>query len=86
MGEGGWQVMCIICNCNKAGDTFLHEHFVAARSMKNAAAAMLICSQTSNSKFEPDRAAENRKRYDKTHKKMVKLIRAWNRLEQEREC
>jgi hypothetical protein len=70
--------MCIICNCGDAGFDFLTDHGAAAGRMRAAKAKMLECSRIAT---EP----EQRKRYDRMHKKMARLIREWNRIEQERE-
>lgn len=73
--------MCIICNAGDAGMLFLNEYAHARHHMKRAADAMLLCSAT-----KPGlKRIDQRKQYNKTHKRMVRLIREWNRLEQFRE-
>jgi hypothetical protein len=70
--------MCIICNCGDIGDEFLCEFGRARASMKSAANWMLKCSQVA-------KTPEQRKSYDATYKRMVRLMSDWNRLEQQRE-
>ena len=72
--------MCIICECgtSDASEEYLMSHEKTKLEMRKAAKAMLECSKVAITK-------EGRKSYDNTHKKMVKLIRDWNRIEQERE-
>lgn len=72
--------MCIICNLDAAdrttgvekADEFLGAFAEASAAMKRASAAMLACSKLD-------------RRYDKTHKRMVAMRRAWNSLEEQRE-
>ena len=73
--------MCIICNLSVKGKehegcqlaiNFINKFEQASHAMKQATNSMLEVK-----KFD--------RNYDNTHKKMVKLMRAWNRLEQERE-
>ena len=64
--------MCIVCNCDEAGDDFLIKFERARSAMKEATEAMRRCS-------------EIHRDYDRTHKLMVKLTREWNRVEQQRE-
>jgi hypothetical protein len=65
--------MCIMCNLGfDKGDEFLFDFVAARHAMEKAAQTMKEC------------AAIHRP-YDRTHKRMVKLIRDWNRIEQERE-
>lgn len=78
--------MCIFCNLvqddpyveGEIAVAFLASFEGSRRTMKEAADRMLECSK---------RAAtpEARRRYNATHKEMVKLIRAWNSLEEKRE-
>lgn len=73
--------MCIICNAGEdalEAHVYLHEHDMARRAMKKAAAAMLAVSKSA-----PD--AADRKRYDRTHKKLVRILRDWNSIEHGRE-
>jgi uncharacterized coiled-coil DUF342 family protein len=70
--------MCIICNCGDDGDEFLTAHSRTSGAMQEAKDAMLKCSQTAT-----DPAV--RKRYDAMHKKITRMLRDWNRIEQERE-
>ena len=70
--------MCVVCNCDDAGLTFLTHAYGASYEMEKAAAAMLQCS-----KVVQDEEAS--RRYDAAHKKMVRLRREWNRIEHERE-
>lgn len=71
--------MCIICNCGSGdGDDFLVTFESARIAMNQAKEAMLKCSKTATSEEAKDR-------YDATHKKMAKLIREWNKLEEFRE-
>ncbi len=64
--------MCIICRCGDDGNRALDAFALSRTAMQRAAVAMKICSAT-----DPG--------YDATHKKMVKLMREWNRLEESRE-
>ena len=73
--------MCIICNCkeySKAPDEFISAFESSRASMKKACDSMKRVSEEAISE-------EHAKRYDRTHKKMVRLLRDWNRIEQERE-
>ena len=79
--------MCIICamevtadlkDINTAED-FLSAFLRARVNMQESARLMKLCSKVA---IRP----ETRKQYDKTHKKMVRLIREWNKLEQFREA
>jgi hypothetical protein len=70
--------MCIICNCGDDGDSFLTAFLNSQRAMRNAQDWMRRCSTHAVD-------AESRKRYDATHKRMVKLMREWNALEEFRE-
>jgi hypothetical protein len=73
--------MCIICNA-KTSDfavEFLSQFDRSRSAMQSAATAMLECSRNAAT---PD----SKKRYDMTHKAMMRLIRDWNRLEQVREA
>jgi len=77
--------MCIICNCTKGGSAeeevanmmkacdFLDSFEVARSSMRRAAGLIHTLSKID-------------RRYDRTHKRMIRLIRDWNRIEQEREA
>jgi len=65
--------MCIVCNCEDAGDEFLVEYERARTAMDRAAQAMLACSKID-------------RRYDRSHKALVKLCREWNKIEHEREA
>lgn len=77
--------MCIICNMGPDVDkamvagAFLSAWDESGVAMRQAAHMMHIVSKTAP-------AATDRKRYDKMHKRMVKAIRDWNRLEMEREA
>ena len=76
--------MCIICNMGSdfdkihKADEFLLAFEQSRQTMKRAADAMLVCSKIAIT-------ADDRKRYDSVHKKMVRKIRAWNKLEEKRE-
>jgi len=76
--------MCIICNMQRddlgfdAAEDFLSSHYRAGKTMREASDAMLKCSKLAINK-------EDKKRYAMIHKKMVKMRRAWNALEQLRE-
>jgi hypothetical protein len=60
-------------------EAFLCEFARAREHMKKAADALLQVRELPKS--EPDK-----KRYDRAHKRVVRLIRDWNRIEQEREA
>ena len=65
--------MCIICNVGTdLADPCLWEHVQARLAMQKAADAFMAASKVD-------------RRYDATHKAMVRLIRDWNRLEETRE-
>lgn len=66
--------MCIVC----ISEDFLHHFSLAHREMKKATQAMLKVSQNS---YTPELA----KNYDKVHKKMLRVMKQWARIEQERE-
>jgi hypothetical protein len=70
--------MCIICNCGDDGDEFLLAFERARSGMKASKVAMLKCSQVA-----ADVATQAR--YDAMHKKIARLLREWNAIEQERE-
>jgi hypothetical protein len=70
--------MRIICNCGDDGEAFYMGHYRASVAIGKAKDAMLKCSQTAK-----DEAA--RRRYDAMHKKIARMLRDWNRIEQERE-
>ena len=71
--------MCIICNCGDDGDNFLWEYQLSRDAMNKAKEAMLKCMSAARQKNPKSR------KYDATHKAMVRLIREWNRLEETRE-
>lgn len=75
--------MCIICNDadELAGPSsaVLHSFDESRQAMKRAAESMLHMSKTANN-------ADARKRYDRAHKKMARLMREWNAIEEEREA
>lgn len=70
--------MCIICNMgdDKAAAAhaaqFLRDFATAQKAMSEAAAALYECAKID-------------RRYNPTHKAMVRLIREWNALEHTRE-
>ena len=64
--------MCIICNCGADGENFLASFSLSRDAMKKAKDEMMKCSSVD-------------RRYDAIHKKMVRLIKEWNSIEQERE-
>lgn len=76
--------MCIICNagdsleCLDLANAYLSWFSSSSFYMRQVENHMLAISQ----KF-PDEA--DRKRYAAFHKRLVRMRRAWNRLEQERE-
>ena len=70
--------MCIICNCDETGEAFLIAFEGARTNMQAARDHMLECSRVAIDQ-------DVRKQYDATHKQMVRLIREWNSLEQQRE-
>lgn len=74
--------MCIVCRsakgndihrCVKIADDVINDHHHALDAMKKAAHSMLEASKL----FEPG--------YDRTHKRMVKIIRMWAQIEHQRE-
>lgn len=75
--------MCIVCECDGPhdypGGDFLTAFETSQAKMRDAVEGMARCR---------DAAATpaGRKRYDRAHKKMTRLLRDWNRTEQEREC
>lgn len=72
--------MCIICNINDelTASRFLDSFEAARAAMRKSAADMMAVRDSAPNK-------ETRKRYDRTHKRMVKIIREWNGVEHERE-
>ena len=72
--------MCIICHCGTdIADEYLSANADVRTAMKRAAKAMMVCSQKADTQ-------ENRKQYDRTYKRIVRLIREWNQLEEFREA
>lgn len=74
--------MCIICSCEshpEPAEEFLQRWQRSQAEMRAAADAMLRVSQVVASK-------DDRRRYDRMHKQMVRTMRAWNRLEMLREA
>lgn len=69
--------MCIICN-SESGSDFLSDFENARKHISKSTETMLRCSQEAT---DP----EVKKRYNRIHKKMVRLKRDWNKLEHERE-
>jgi hypothetical protein len=78
--------MCIICNLTKAtarfpdtdanievAEEFLLAFAAARKAMAEATNAMRNCAQID-------------RKYDRTHKQMVRLCREWNAIEQTREA
>ena len=70
--------MCIVCNCDNKGIEFLDHFSQAKKKMKEASVLMLECSKVAKD-------IEAKKRYDKAHKKIVRIIKDWNKIEHERE-
>lgn len=65
--------MCIVCNVGiELADPCMEWHAKAREAMCNAAYAFHAASGAD-------------RRYDATHKAMVRLIREWNKLEHTRE-
>lgn len=75
--------MCIVCNCDDPsrpyGSDFLTSFSESQKAMKEAADSMLKCSKEA---FTED----DRKKYDRTYKHMVRVMRDWNRTEEIREA
>jgi hypothetical protein len=67
--------MCIVCECGEVGLDFLSKFEKSRYEMKEAKAAMLKCVESTADK-------EVKKCYSVIHKKMVKLLKEWNRLEE----
>jgi 20S proteasome alpha/beta subunit len=73
--------MCIICNLpveSYTATNFLTAFEKSRTAMKEACDLMLKCSKEA---IDPD----DRKAYDAQHKRMVRLMREWNRTEELRE-
>jgi len=73
--------MCIVCNVKtdtKCAHDFQVHHYSAYKEMQKAANDMLLCSKNA---INPKVA----KQYDREHKKMVRMIKAWNSIEHTRE-
>lgn len=73
--------MCIVCNCvghEEDAEAFLQAWKASQDGMRAAIDAMLRVSKTCGS-------ADDKKRYDRLHKRMVQMMRDWNRLEESRE-
>lgn len=80
---------CIICNVSfgpvmqsnaEKASKFLGTFSYAGNQMKEAASQLLELS-----KILKERYPEEAKRYDREHKKMVRIIREWNSIEHSRE-
>lgn len=71
--------MCIICNAGAVGDEFLYKFRTASLAMGEAKAAMMACAEVAD-----DPAV--RERYGRAHREMVRLHRAWNCIEHQREA
>lgn len=69
---------CIVCNCDDVGLEFLDKFSEVQKKMKEASVSMLQCSKVAKD-------IGTRRRYDKVHKKMVKILKDWNKIEHERE-
>lgn len=72
--------MCLICNVTNTEDgvQFLDHFAAASRSMRAATYSMYACATTA-------KTAEARHRYGVIHRRMVRLVREWNRLDHDRE-
>lgn len=79
--------MCIICNASAGKDSevtvdiateFLQHFKGAQQDMQKAASRMLALSQFVG-------MPEDRKRYDRTHKQMLRIMKDWNNIEHQRE-
>ena len=72
--------MCIVCNVpdTDLAFSYLDANDTALMAMRHAADKMLACSRAAAT-------PESRRAYDMAHKAMRRLIRYWNRLEQQRE-
>jgi hypothetical protein len=74
--------MCIICNVDEntthEAIGFLHHYGRAQAEMKRAADSLLSVSKTVSDQ-------EIARQYDRTHKRMVRILREWNSLEHSRE-
>ncbi len=75
--------MCIICEMDdmvsiETAGKFLTAFDKSRGEMRQSAELMLECAKSAV-------ADDTRKRYDRTHKRMVKLMREWNQLEEFRE-
>ncbi|MGN7160821.1 hypothetical protein [Sphingomonas sp. SAFR-052] len=74
--------MCIVCNVGDSHPTayrFLDDFRKSQEAMKAAADAMLAVSAVAVT-------AEDRKRYKAVHKRMVRQMREWSKIEQQREA
>jgi hypothetical protein len=71
-------MMCIICNVGYEADKFLTPYDRARSEMRHAIDGMEAVIRAA-----PSREMQNR--YKRAHHKMVRLLRDWNRIEQERE-
>ena len=82
--EGRAEEMCIICNMGhdesalNEADKFLGEFAGASRKMKQAVTQMKIVAGVC--------LPAHRSQYDAAHKAMIRALRAWNRIEELREC
>jgi len=77
--------MCIICHCGDEGDDFLTEFARTSAAMARAKQSMLKCSHTAVDPVTKAPDLKARAAYDKTHKKIARMLREWNSIEQERE-
>ena len=77
--------MCMLCHCGDDGEKFLSAFEDSRTAMKRAIAAIHTCSGTALHPVTRVPYHEARTQYDRMHKKMVRLLREWNKIEQERE-
>lgn len=87
--------MCIICNLPPfdfaIADRFLNEFDRARDAMRSAEKAMLACAASARQGdvdkvyTEDGFGLKTAQRYDRIHKKMVRVRRLWAQIEAERE-
>ena len=74
-------LVCIVCNVPALHDhkiDVVGDYAMAQKWMRRAAESMLFCAKNATDRYQAQS-------YDRCHKEMVRLIRAWNEVEHHRE-
>lgn len=75
--------MCIVCNNQILGLKYIDKMAIAVQSLKECESILLMLSNIKNIEFEP--REEKAKRYNHTHKKLVKIRKSLGEIELMRE-